>query len=85
VGLLQQQSSKLAERGVGVLQAWDGKVRNLGQDALKFAYNTPDQLADGSRLRRYLHAQRITLRRLVVDEAHLVVKWDTFRFDLLFT
>jgi superfamily II DNA helicase RecQ len=82
VGLLQQQSFRLADRGVGVLQAWDGKVRRLGNHAVKVVYTTPEQLADGSRLRQHLHSQRITASRLVVDEAHLVVQWDTFRFAL---
>jgi superfamily II DNA helicase RecQ len=56
VGLLQERSSGLAERAVGALQAWDGKVRQLGKEAVKIACTTPEELADGSPLRRRLQS-----------------------------
>jgi superfamily II DNA helicase RecQ len=79
VGLLQQQSDRLAGCGVGVLQAWDGKLCQKGTGAVKVAYTTPEQLASGSALRARL--QKHTVGTLVVDEAHLVVQWDSFRCD----
>jgi ATP-dependent DNA helicase RecQ len=79
VGLLQQQSNRLAERGVGVLQAWDGKLCEKGVGEVKVAYTTPEQLSDGSKLRQYLSTHSVVVKRLVVDEAHVVVQWDTFR------
>jgi ATP-dependent DNA helicase RecQ len=81
VGLLHQQSIRLAERGIGVLQAWDGKLSEKGAGVVKVVYTTPEQLADGSRLRQHLTLHSMAVRRLVVDEAHLVVQWDTFRFE----
>jgi ATP-dependent DNA helicase RecQ len=82
VGLLHQQSTRLGERGVGVLQAWDGKVRTVGHGDVKVIYTTPEQLADGTALRNHLRVHRVAVERLIVDEAHLVVQWDTFRCDL---
>lgn len=83
VGLLQLQSSRLADCGVGVLQAWDGKLYEKGQGVVKVAYTTPEQLASGSKLRKHLQCKGIRVRRLVVDEAHLVLHWDDFRCVLL--
>jgi ATP-dependent DNA helicase RecQ len=82
VGLLQQQSNRLANCGVGVLQAWDGKVSEKGTEPIKVAYTTPEQLVPGTALRE--HLRKYTVGTLVVDEAHLVVQWDSFRCDLVF-
>jgi ATP-dependent DNA helicase RecQ len=81
VGLLQQQCSRLAECGICVLEAWDGKLRKAGVGEVRVVYTTPEQLAEGSDLRKTLLAQNVS--RLVVDEAHVVVQWDTFRCELV--
>jgi ATP-dependent DNA helicase RecQ len=80
IALLQQQADRLGARGVGVLKAFDGKVQRIGEGNVRVIYCTPEQTAAHSALRRYLEANSINIQRLVVDEAHLVVQWDTFRF-----
>jgi superfamily II DNA helicase RecQ len=85
LGLLQQQSSKLAARGVGVLESWDGKVWCRGTGNVKVVYTTPEQLAEHSSLRRHLAVHDLCVDRLVVDEAHVLVQWETFRYATLTT
>jgi ATP-dependent DNA helicase RecQ len=79
IGLLQQQANRLADRGVTVLTAYDGKVTKFGKGEVRVIYCTPEQTAPNTRLRRYLDVNSIKVERLVVDEAHVVVQWDTFR------
>lgn len=78
-GLLQQQGDRLASNGVGVLEAYDGKVFRHGNSPIKIVYTTPEQLAQESQLRKYLHTEDLAIDRLVVDEAHVVLQWQTFR------
>jgi ATP-dependent DNA helicase RecQ len=80
IALLQQQADRLGACGVGVLKAFDGKVQRIGEGSVRVIYCTPEQTACHSALRRYLEVNSINVERLVVDEAHLVVQWDTFRF-----
>jgi ATP-dependent DNA helicase RecQ len=79
VGLLQQQAERLAECGIVVMQAWDGKLLLKGEGNVKVVYTTPEQLAPGTALRTHLQSNHISVKRLVVDEAHLVVQWESFR------
>jgi ATP-dependent DNA helicase RecQ len=79
IGLLHEQSSKLAARGVGVLESWDGNVWCRGTGKVKVVYTTPEQLAEHSSLRRHLALHRLSVDRIVVDEAHVLVQWETFR------
>jgi ATP-dependent DNA helicase RecQ len=79
IGLLQQQANRLADRGVAVLTAYDGKVTRFGKGDVRVIYCTPEQTAPNTRLRRYLDVNSIKVERLVVDEAHVVVQWETFR------
>jgi superfamily II DNA helicase RecQ len=79
IGLLQQQANRLADRGVAVLTAYNGKVTRFGKGDVRVIYCTPEQTAPNTRLRRYLDVNSIKVERLVVDEAHVVVQWDTFR------
>lgn len=80
LGLLQQQSGKLASLGVGVMESFDGKVWQKGTGAVKVVYTTPEQLVEHSSLRRRLADGRLSVDRVVVDEAHVLVQWETFRF-----
>lgn len=79
VGLAQQQAERLASRGVGVIEAWDGNLMQRGASTVSIIYTTPEQLADGSQLRRHIAATALETKRLVIDEAHVVVQWDQFR------
>jgi superfamily II DNA helicase RecQ len=54
-----------------------------GEDELKIVYTTPEQLEPSSPLRKYLERHNVDVKRLVVDEAHVVVQWETFRFEAL--
>jgi superfamily II DNA helicase RecQ len=81
LGLLQQQSSKLAAHGVTVLEAWDGKVWQQGSGHVKVIYATAEQLVQQSPLRRHIAANRLSIDRVVVDEAHVVLQWETFRCE----
>jgi superfamily II DNA helicase RecQ len=80
LGLLQEQSSKLAARGVGVLESFDGKVWFKGSGDVKVIYTTPEQLAEHSSLRKHLTSSALCIDRLVIDEAHVLVQWETFRY-----
>jgi ATP-dependent DNA helicase RecQ len=80
LGLLQQQSRKLAAHGIAVLEAWDGKVWQQGRGDVKVVYTTAEQLVRASALRSYISAQNLVIDRIVIDEAHVVVQWDTFRY-----
>jgi ATP-dependent DNA helicase RecQ len=80
VGLLQQQSRKLAACNVAVLEAWDGKVWQQGRGHVKVIYTTAEQLVHQSALRTYIQQQSLQIDRIVIDEAHVVVQWDTFRY-----
>jgi superfamily II DNA helicase RecQ len=44
LGLLRQQSSKRAARGVAMLEAWNGNVWKQGDGQLKVVYTTAEQL-----------------------------------------
>jgi ATP-dependent DNA helicase RecQ len=79
IGLLDQQANRLGGQRVGVLKAYDGKVLRGGEGDIHVIYSTPEQTAPHTALRRYLTQNDIQVDRLVVDEAHLVVQWDTFR------
>jgi ATP-dependent DNA helicase RecQ len=79
VGLLQQQSRKLAACGIAVLEAWDGKVWQQGRGDVKVVYTTAEQLVHESALRTYIERQGLLIDRIVIDEAHVVVQWETFR------
>lgn len=81
VGLLQEQALKAARRGVGVIQAFDGNLTGspCSNSDVKLVYTTPEQARSGSAVHTYLLEQNIIVCRLVVDEAHLVHDWDTFR------
>jgi ATP-dependent DNA helicase RecQ len=82
LGLQQQQSGKLAAHGVAVLEAWDGKVWQQGQGEVKVVYTTAEQLVQQSALRRYIASKSLSVDRIVVDEAHVVLQWETFRYCL---
>lgn len=85
IGLIQQQAQKLAAHGVGVLEAWDGKVWQLGQGPVKVVYCTPEQIVQQhSALRTYLMKTDVAVDRVVVDEAHVVMQWETFRCALVY-
>jgi ATP-dependent DNA helicase RecQ len=79
IGLLDQQANRLGAQRVGVLKAYDGKVLRGGESDIHVTYCTPEQTAPHTALRRYLTQNAIQVDRLVVDEAHVVVQWDTFR------
>jgi ATP-dependent DNA helicase RecQ len=79
LGLLQQQSNKLAPHGVAVLEAWNGKVWKQGEGHVKLVYTTAEQLTQQSALRRHIDAKNMIIDRNVVDEAHVVLQWDNFR------
>jgi ATP-dependent DNA helicase RecQ len=81
LGLLQQQSNKLAAHGVAVLEAWDGKVWKQGEGHVKLVYTTAEQLTQQSALRRHIDANNMIIDRIVVDEAHVVLQWETFRCE----
>jgi superfamily II DNA helicase RecQ len=79
VGLLQQQASRLADRGVGVIEAFDANLVQRGASCVTVIYTTPEQLLNGSKLRKHISSTAMEIKRLVVDEAHVVVQWEAFR------
>ena len=82
IGLLQQQAARATEAGIGVVQAYeDSCIRTNPQGKLKLVFTTPEPLSAKSELRRYLKYRDVPSDRVVVDEAHLIVQWESFRCD----
>ena len=82
IGLLREQVCKLTDSKVGVIEAF-GEVLRAYNDAecshTTIIYSTPEQVRRASPLGRWLDREQRCVKRIVVDEAHLVCDWDTFR------
>jgi DEAD/DEAH box helicase len=74
VGLWQQKASKVADCGVGVIEAYDANLGQCGASSVSVIFTTPEQLLDGSKLRNHFSSEALEIKRLVVDEAHIVVQ-----------
>jgi ATP-dependent DNA helicase RecQ len=82
LGLLQKQVQRLVELGVPVVEGFGESLHAYNdEDGLgcKLVYCTPEQAREESQLGRFLRERMIQVERIVVDEAHLVCDWDTFR------
>ena len=84
IGLLQQQAARAAASDIGVMQAFEEScIRTNSHCNLRLVYTTPEQLSATSTLRCYLKRNNVEVDRIVVDEAHLLVQWETFRCVIL--
>jgi ATP-dependent DNA helicase RecQ len=79
ISLLREQVRNLSALGIPVIEALGGSLQAYQDVDAKLVYCTPEQARLDSELAHYITEERKNVTRIVVDEAHLVCDWESFR------
>jgi ATP-dependent DNA helicase RecQ len=79
ISLLREQVRNLSALGMPVIEALGGSLQAYQDVDAQIVYCTPEQARYDSELAEYIRKEKKNVRRIVVDEAHLVWDWDSFR------